>query len=67
MQMLLQVNRDLLSKLTEDEQSHVLSYQMTQLLILLVDHTRSKGPLSAATALPVAAAASAIAGEGTVI
>ncbi|DBA90218.1 TPA: hypothetical protein ACH3X1_003517 [Trebouxia sp. C0004] len=60
-----QVNRDLLSKLTEDEQSHVLSYQMTQLLVLLVEHTRSKGPLSAATALP--AAASATVGEATVI
>ena len=60
--MLLQVNRDLLSKLTEDEQSHVLSYQMTQLLNLLVEHTRNKGPLSAATALPAAAASA-----GTVI
>ncbi|DBB05940.1 TPA: hypothetical protein ACH3X3_009935 [Trebouxia sp. C0006] len=59
-----QVNRNLLSKLIEDEQSHVLSYQMTQLLILLVEHTRSKGPLSATAALP---AASAVAGESTVM
>ncbi|DBA72423.1 TPA: hypothetical protein ACH3X2_010455 [Trebouxia sp. C0005] len=61
-----QVNRDLLSKLIEDEQSHVLSYQMTQLLVSLVEHTRSKAPLSAAAALP-AAAASAVASEGAVI
>jgi len=38
-----------------------------QLLILLVERTRSKGPLSAAAALPAAAAASAVAGEGAVI
>ncbi len=39
---------------------------MTQLLISLVEHTRSKGPLSAAAALP-AVAASAVPGEGAVI
>ena len=37
-----QVNRGLLAKLTEDEQSHTLAYQLAQLLVSLSHHTEGK-------------------------
>ena len=38
----MQANDALLSKLTVDEQSHVLSYQLMQLLISLEEQTKDK-------------------------
>lgn len=38
----LQANQELLTKLNVDEQSHVLCYQLTQLLASLIEQTKGK-------------------------
>lgn len=53
----MQANKELLSKLSEQEQGHVLSYQVAQLLVSLVEQTSDR-EAGAATATATKAAPS---------